>query len=77
MISKLGKYLREIKAKPKRERIFNKLTEDIRKMSLSFTPLLENPSFLEIWYTFIEYALEQKKRDIEDGTYAKELEIVE
>jgi hypothetical protein len=76
MISKLGKYLREIKAKPKRERIFSKLCNDIREMALSFTPLMQNPQFLDSWSTLIEYALEQKKRDIEDGTYEQELEII-
>lgn len=76
MISKLGKYLREYKCKPKREKLFNQLCKDIREMCLSFVPLFENPEFLKIWGTFIEFALEQKKRDIEDGTYERELEIV-
>ncbi len=58
MISKLGKYLREIKAKPKRERIFKECTNSIREMSLSFVPLIENPGFWDLWGTFIEYALE-------------------
>ena len=69
MISKLGKYLRELKAKPKRDRIFTALCTSIRNICLSFTPLLKNPEFFEIWGNLIEYALEQKKRDIEDGTY--------
>jgi hypothetical protein len=76
MISKLGKYLREIKAKPKRERIFSALCKEIREMCLSFVPLLENPKFLDTWGTLLEYAIEQKKRDIEDGTYERELEII-
>lgn len=49
MISKIGKYLRETKAKPKREKMFNDLSNTIRELSLSFIPLLENPQFLEIW----------------------------
>jgi len=57
MISKLGKYLREIKSKPKRERIFTECTDSIREMSLSSIPLIENPAFWTLWGTFIEYAL--------------------
>lgn len=45
-------------------------------MALSFTPLMQNPQFLNTWSTLIEYALEQKKRDIEDGTYERELQII-
>lgn len=40
MISKLGKYLREIKAKPKKERIFTECSDSIREMALSFVPLI-------------------------------------
>lgn len=49
MISKIGKFLREIKSKPKRERIFTALSTKIRNLALSFTPLMENPEFLEVW----------------------------
>ena len=49
MISKIGKYLREIKAKPKREKIFTNLAEQIRELALSFVPILENPDFLKLW----------------------------
>ena len=49
MISKIGKYLREIKSKPKKERIFSLLSGKIRNIALSFTPILENPEFLETW----------------------------
>ena len=49
MISKIGKYLREIKAKPKREKIFTSLAEQIRELALSFIPILENPDFLKLW----------------------------
>ena len=49
MISKIGKYLREIKAKPKREKIFTQLATDIRELALSFIPILENPDFLKLW----------------------------
>jgi hypothetical protein len=40
MISKIGKYLREIKSKPKREKVFKQLSQKIRDLSISFTPLL-------------------------------------
>jgi len=58
MLSKIGKYLREIKAKPKRERIFTELATIVRDLALSFTPLLENPDFLKIWTKLLEYGLE-------------------
>ena len=39
--------------------------------------MLENPKFLELWSELIELGTLQKKWDIEDGTYFKELELVE
>jgi hypothetical protein len=57
MISKIGKYLREIKSKPKRERIFTELATSIRELALSFIPILENPNFLRVWSQLLEYGL--------------------
>lgn len=39
ILFKLGKYLREIKAKPKRERIFKEISDKIRNIAISFVPL--------------------------------------
>lgn len=58
MVAKIGKFLREIKSKPKRERIFTGLANKIRNVALSFTPLTENPEFIEIWTQLIEYGLQ-------------------
>jgi hypothetical protein len=49
MLSKIGKYLRELKSKRKRERIFTELANIIRELALSFIPILDNPDFLKIW----------------------------
>ncbi len=57
MISKLGKALREIKAKPKRHKLFTELSDSIREMCLSFTPILDNPEFLNIWTRLLNLAL--------------------
>ena len=76
MISKIGKYLREIKSKPKREKVFKQISQKIRDLSISFTPLLQNELFYDIWSQLLEFGAEQKERDIEDGTYQKELEVI-
>jgi hypothetical protein len=76
MISKIGKYLREKKGQP-RNKLFTDLSNKIRELILSFCPILANPDFVALWARLLELGCIQKERDVEDGTYFRELEEIE
>jgi hypothetical protein len=57
MVIELGGYLKSIKCKPKRTKIFKELSDSIRELALAFIPLLDNPEFIALWTKLLEYAL--------------------
>lgn len=56
MITKMCKYIRELKAKNKRKTLISSIGNKIRQACLGFVPLVENPLFLEVWGDLIELA---------------------